>query len=49
MNGVGKREKTRETSLDRDKSARGRERASERTSRLGVYSWQSLAMLYFLL
>ena len=30
MNGVGEREKTRETSLDRAKSARERERGRER-------------------
>ena len=41
MNGVGEREKTREASLDRAKSARERERETRR----GV---QSLAMLYFL-
>ena len=36
MNGVGEREKTRETSLDRAKSAKGGER--ERETRRGVQS-----------
>ena len=36
MNGVGEREKTRETRLDRAKSARERER--ERMTRRGVQS-----------
>ena len=43
------REKTRETSLDRAKSVRERERESDQTG--GAESgrvWQSLAMLYFL-
>ena len=44
------REKTRETSLDRAKSAREREREKEgeRVWPDGGCSWQSLAMLYFL-
>ena len=50
MNGVGEREETRETSLDRAKSAREREREKEgeRVWPDGGCSWQSLAMLYFL-
>ena len=38
MNGVSEREKTRETSLDRAKSARERERDRERVTRRGVQS-----------
>ena len=48
MNGVSEREKTRETSLDRAKSARERERERE-NDQTGVQRvWKSLAMLYFL-
>ena len=46
MNGVSKREKTHETSFDRAKSARERERKRERVARWGVQ--QRLANLYFL-
>ena len=38
MNGISKREKTCETSLDRAKSARQRERKRERVTRRGVQS-----------
>ena len=38
MNSVSEREKTRETSLDRAKSARERERDRERVTRRGVQS-----------
>ena len=49
MNGVGKREKTRETSLDRAKSERGVSGERERERNGGVCRvWQSVAMLYFL-
>ena len=49
MNGVGEREKTRETSLDKAKSAREREREREREGPDGgCRVWQGLAMLYFL-
>ena len=52
MNGVGEREKTCETSLDRAKSSRERERKRESDRTVGAAEsdrvWQSLAILYFL-
>ena len=48
MNGVGERWKMCETSLDRVKSAREREREREWPDGAVCRVWQSLAMLYFL-